>query len=292
MDYAYTLASPVESEVGENGFGYRRAYFTSDFAISEAFSSRIRLEAADNKPAPFIKDLYLKWSNSFAVGHDVYLGISPPPSFTVAESVWGYRSLEKTIQDRVGVVSSRDFGVAVRGRLDEEGTVRYGLMVANNSGTKAEEDKDKRVYAQVEFYPAGPVIVTLGGDYTSFGDGEPNGHALGGNALAAIQGKGYAAGIEGFVSRRDSDVASVEGTVAGVSLFGRHALSEQVSVVARFDRVEWTGNGSDAGESYAIGGVAFRPHMNVEFIPNIWVVKIDEEDSAFVNGRLTAYFQF
>ncbi len=82
MDYDYTISSSDSEEEGENGFGYRRLYLTSDFTISDDFSARARLEASDSstnsdgKPAPFIKDLYLRWKNSFADGHDIYLGIS------------------------------------------------------------------------------------------------------------------------------------------------------------------------------------------------------------------------
>ncbi|MDX1740945.1 MAG: hypothetical protein R3178_06610 [Rhodothermales bacterium] len=297
FDYSYTLGSPDSEEEGENGFGYRRLYLTTDFRISEDFSARARLEGSDSstnsdgKPAPFVKDLFLRWRNSFAEGQDLFLGISSPPSFTVSESVWGYRSLEKTIQDRVGVVSSRDFGLAVRGRLNEDGTVRYGVMVANNSGTKAETDKDKRVYGQVELYPSDNLVFTLGGDYASLSD-EDEDNSVNANALAAYRAEAVSVGAEGFFNRVALSGVDDENDTYGVSLFARTNINDNVTLIGRFDRVEFTGPGVEASENYFIAGVAVRPHENVEFIPNVWVSKMDSDDSAFVSGRLTAHVRF
>lgn len=297
MDYDYTLSSSDTDEEGENGFGYRRLYLTTDFTISDDFAVRARLEGsdgsvnADGKPSPFVKDLYLRWRNSFADGHDIYLGISSPPSFTVSESVWGYRSLEKTIQDRVGVVSSRDFGVAVRGRLDEGGTVRYGVMVANNSSTKAESNKDKRVYGQIELYPSDHLVFTAGGDYASLSD-EVEESALNANVLAGYRGENISAGAEGFFNRLTLTGDRGEDEMYGVSVFARGNVNDKVTVIGRFDRVEMTGPSVEAWENYFLVGIAVRPHKNVEFIPNVWGSKFEGEDTAFVSGRLTAHFRF
>ncbi|MDX1546846.1 MAG: hypothetical protein R3247_07660, partial [Rhodothermales bacterium] len=152
LDYAYLLASPDDAEEGENGFGYRRLYLTTDFEISDRFDGRIRLEVRDNstteqgRPAPFVKDAFLRWRDLIGEGHHAVFGVSPPPVFRVSERVWGYRSLEATLMDRTGVAPSRDLGVALGGPLAAGGTVRYGLMVANNSGVRAETDRYKRVY--------------------------------------------------------------------------------------------------------------------------------------------------
>ena len=107
-----------------NGFLLRRASLNYDKNISEKFSARFRLEAdsksnsSNNKLSVFIKDASLKWKNIFS-GSDLILGIQPTPSFDVSEKYWGYRSLEKTIQDLRGFVPSRDFGIALRGKISE-----------------------------------------------------------------------------------------------------------------------------------------------------------------------------
>lgn len=296
LDYEYLIASPFDDEEGQNGFGYRRLYLTSDFGISEDFSARARLEANDGsttaqgKPAPFVKDLYLRWSDSFAEGHDLWIGISSPPSFTVAEKAWGFRSLEKTIQDRAGALSSRDFGVALRGPVTAEGTVRYGIMVANNNGERAESDKNKRIYGQLEIYPNESLIITVGGDYASYSG--PRENAVNGNALLAYSTDQITAGVEGFYQQTAFSETDESADLYGLSVFARTNLNDNVTVIGRFDRVEMKDVGVEGSENFFIGGVALRPHDNVEFIPNIVISKMEEDDSSVVAGRVTLHFKF
>jgi len=44
-DYSYVFSHPNEALEGDNGFGYRRLYLTTDFRLSERFDGRGRLEA-------------------------------------------------------------------------------------------------------------------------------------------------------------------------------------------------------------------------------------------------------
>ncbi len=102
-----------------NGFLLRRIYFTYDDDISKDFAVRFRLEAdsvsldSRGKITVFVKDAYLRWKN---IGKNEFIfGIQPPPAYEVSEAAWAYRSLEKTIMDLRGIVSSRDIGVSLRG---------------------------------------------------------------------------------------------------------------------------------------------------------------------------------
>ena len=115
FDYAYVLSSDDEDIEGGNSFDYRRIYFTADYTLSDAFSGRLRFEAqgasttAQGRPAPFVKDAYLRWDGAFAEGHRLTLGVQPPPLFQVAERVWGYRSLAKTVLDRTTLLGENSF---------------------------------------------------------------------------------------------------------------------------------------------------------------------------------------
>ncbi|MCZ7612909.1 MAG: hypothetical protein M5T52_05070 [Ignavibacteriaceae bacterium] len=92
-------------------------------------------------------------------------GIQPPPSFDVAEDYWGYRSLEKTIMDLRGIVSSRDFGVALKGKLNSGGTINYCLMYGNGITVDTETDRYKRSYAHIDLKPSENIDITVYGDY-------------------------------------------------------------------------------------------------------------------------------
>ena len=294
LDYAYTIAAPGAGMDGMNGFTYRRLYLTTDYTLSDAFSGRARLEARDRTmldngvPVPFLKDLYLRWQKN---GHRVDMGITSPPAFTVAEDVWGYRSLERTLMDRVGIVSSRDFGVAARGPIAAEGTVRYGVMVANNNSTRPENNKQKRVYGQLEVYPTDAVAFTIGADFADYDDQRDRAVTL--NGFGGVTTDAYRAGIEGFYQQITlSDPEAGADARYGVSMFAAAGLGETTELVARYDRDMSDLGGVTTHTDFFLAGVAFKPHPQVWFIPNVLVDKLSIQDETFVTGRVTLRVAF
>ena len=164
-------------------FQIRRIYLTYDNDISEKFTARLRLEgnmiASENGSSStasrvsgsslsqlYIKDAYLKWKNIFA-GSDLIFGVQPTTAYDISEGVWAYRSLEKTIMDLRGIISSRDLGLALRGKFDDGGMFQYWFMVANNSAQDDAVNRYKRVSLNLQVKPVKNVIVTLDGDYRS-----------------------------------------------------------------------------------------------------------------------------
>ena len=296
FDYRYVLASPDEDEEGDNSFGYRRLYLTTDFEISERFEGRFRLEARDNstteqgRPAPFVKDAFLRVNDVWGAGHQLVLGLSPPPSFVVSEGVWGYRSLAATILDRNGIVPSRDMGVAARGPLAGDGLLRYGLMVANNSGVRRETDRYKRAYGQLELRPTDALVFTLGADYAGYGDARDAVVLV--NGFAGYHGERLRGGLKVFLQRIDlaGDAGMDEAT--GLSAFGALRLAEAWEAVARLDRLELPRAAEETGETFALVGLAYQPHREVWFIPNVLVSRFDGEEEAHVTGRLTLRLRF
>ncbi len=295
-DYSYDIQTESGEDEGENGFGLRRLYLTGDYDISDDFSVKARLEANDGSTteqgriAPFVKDLSLKAKNVLGAGHDVEVGITSPPSFKVSEKVWGYRSIEKTIQDRIKVVSSRDVGVVARGPLTSSGSVKYGLMVANNSGGKPETNKAKRVYAQLEFYPAEGVSITVGGDYAGSSEEDEDG-TINTNAFIGYSTGDVTVGVEGLLNQVNA-VTGADFETMAASVFVRASVSETVEVIGRVDRVNFERGAASSWSNYAIAGVAVKPHPKVRFIPNVMIGKDEFDDQAYVTGRLTLHADF
>ena len=113
-----------------------------------------------------VKDAWFKWKNIFQ-GSDFVFGLSPTPAFDVSEAAWGYRSLEKTIMDFNGIVSSRDLGIDLKGKFNEQGTMKYWVKIGNNSGNSPEVNKYKRYYGLLQFIPIKNFQFTVYGDYAS-----------------------------------------------------------------------------------------------------------------------------
>ena len=289
FDYSYTIQDEDSDAEGDNGFGYRRLYLTGDYGIDETYSVRARLEASDNttlesgRPAPFVKDLSLKMKNVLAEGHEIVVGLTSPPVKGLAEKVWGFRSIEKTIGDRQKIASSRDMGILFKGRLTSGGSLKYAVMLANNSSVSREDDKHKRVYGQLEF-ASGNVVGTVGGDYASL---ENSNSSTSGNAFLAYSAEQFTVGAEGFVNSRESGSSTIN--TSGISTFARANVSPTIEVVGRFDYVMFE---NDVTENLILGGVAFSPVADVRIIPNIGVVKFSDEDVAGVTGRITFHADF
>ena len=283
LDYYYMVNSPDADEEGDNGFTYRRLYLTTDFKISDRFKSRARLETKGSSTTPFVKDLYLQWSNIIGEGHNARFGVTSPPSYTVSEKVWGYRSLDKTIQDRVKVVSSRDFGVTLSGPIVQSGMLKYSVMVANNNGVTAEDDKYKRLYGQLELYPSEGVAITVGADYAA-GDEVDNTNI---NGFAGFSNDEFSVGLEGFVLQSDDVSLPDLNTFYGVSAFGSVNIDEKWSIIGRFDHTDREIEGVNVAASYALGAISYSPEKNIRIMPNVIYGKTDGDDSSSVTGRLT-----
>ncbi|MFT4604861.1 MAG: hypothetical protein ACI9W4_001600 [Rhodothermales bacterium] len=282
MDYAYVLQE-ADGSAGDNGFSSRRLYLTSDYKLNSDMRVRARLEAGANGE-PFMKDLYFRWDNSLAEDHRLTIGISSPPAFSVSEGFLGYRSLEKTILDRDKIVSSRDFGVKLSGPL---GSLKYAVMFANNEGQRSEDDRQKRVYGQIEANPSERIQLTVGADYAALEDGS----SITTNAFIGYRMDRVRVGVEGYFNPIRPDEGDGADRV-GVSVFGAAAVGQKSELVARYDFSSIdTAVQTDDG-SFAMLGLAMTVRDNVRFIPNLLVdTKVGADDSR-VTGRVTLHVDF
>lgn len=287
-DYAYTASSPGGTNDGDNGFGYRRAYLTFDYSLSERIDARLRFETKDSRttddglPAPFIKDLWLRLKQFPASGHSVVFGLHPTPNFRMSEDVWGYRSLESTVQDRADVVGSRDMGISFMGPIAGNGTVRYRVMAANNSGVREETDKFKRIYGSVEFQPENGFRAAVGADYYQL-------ESVSSTNIYAFIGaetQTSAGGVEIFSNALDRDFGP-EPNRSGLSLFGTFTHADDRTFIGRLDL---TGVGDErfsAEAGYVVIGYAIGMDDRLEIIPNLEYWFFDGTDDTMLRVRLT-----
>jgi hypothetical protein len=287
LDYYYTFAAVQDSLEGQNGFQYRRLYLSARHTFSEKITAFARLEATETSIQPFVKDLYLQWA--WHPSHNLRFGVVPPPAFQATEEVWDYRSLEKTILDLFGVVSSRDMGIRADGALLGEDRLNYALMFANNNSVRPETYRGKRLYGQLEAHPSERIVLTLGGDYGELPDPETEMYRV--SALVGYVSTTLRAGIETFWHRSGTQTSEGAERVVGASVFASGWFTPRWGIVGRIDRVLWEHSDVD-GEIYAIAGVAYRPHPSVRFIPNAYLSKQDNLDALDLTGRFTVEFEF
>lgn len=326
-DYFYNIARDANigslSDIATKGetafqaFQFRRIYFKYDNNLSADFATRFRLEAdqgdrfSSGRIGVVVKDAYLRWKDIFD-GSDAFFGIQPTPAFEISEAAWGYRSLEKTILDLRGIVSSRDFGVSLRGNLVKGGTLGYWLMIANGSSHKPETDTYKRYYAHLSVKPNEQVQASLYADYAERGERanpfSPGTRVSNGAFTTALflgyaEKEKYSAGVEGFLHSTlngYNNGSSLETkTGFGLSIFGSVDLQSNVALMGRYDYFDPNTDSNARGDvrNYLIAGLSWKPDKNVSLIPNILYESYETLPNgtsveASITGRLTLYFVF
>lgn len=313
-DYFYNSDNVTPANVNMNGFQFRRIYFTTDIFVAEKFDARFRVESdqgagsltAGGKLGVMVKDAYLKWKGIFS-GSDMLFGISPTPAFDISEGAWGYRSLEKTIMDLNGIVPSRDFGVDLKGKIADNGSVNYWVKVANNSGNGPETDKYKRYYALLQFKPVDGFQATIYGDYAVKADvvdkvdgaTKSNNGFVGALFLNYQQKSDFAIGVETFIrSQQNNFAATATSTLQnqnsfGISVWAWASLSEDFRLVGRFDNYDPNQDKDNDAVSMILAGLDWRVAKNVSIIPNIQVFSYQgNSDHKNVSERVTFSFTF
>ncbi|MBE0645340.1 MAG: hypothetical protein IH600_14755 [Bacteroidetes bacterium] len=312
-DYYYYLDAMDGGDKDMNGLQFRRIYITTDYTINSTFSSRFRLEAdqaalsSNGKISVFVKDAYLKWKGLFS-GSDLVVGMSPTPAFSVSEDAWGYRALEKTILDFNKIVSSRDIGIDLKGKVDGSGMIQYWLKLGNNSGNSPEMNKYKRYYGMVQVKPTDEFQFTLYADYASnpqvsdsvSGTMKDNGALVTAGFVNYQVKNSFSVGVEGFYKSQANNYYLTPGAERsaqagfGVSAFAWLALTDDIRLVGRYDTYD-PNTESDAKNdvrSLLVAALDFKAADNVNFMPGVEVIGREGVDASDVIPRVTFLWQF
>ncbi len=291
-DYYYVLAADEADDKQphkRNAFRFRRVYFTYQKDIAADFAVRFRLEAKDAgfdqdaKMEPFLKHGYLQWKEGIGDA-DIYLGLSGTPTWAVAEKVWGYRSIAKTVLDWNKIGSSADLGAALKGAA---GQLNYHLMVGNGPGQKPEDDHGKKFYGSLSFKAADRLVLEGYADFNARPAGRNERTFKGFVGWQGAKGK---VGLEVF--SRTNELAGDNGedqVIDGVSAFGSLPLSAALKGFGRVDAVGY--DAEDDRDWLFIAGLDYSPATAVHLMPNVLIESPADED-ANVQGRLTFFYKF
>ena len=308
-DYFYNVSSINHTNKDIHGFNFRRIYITTDYTISDKFSTRFRMESAianGSNIGVFVKDAWMKWKEIFN-GSDLVVGMSPTPAFDVSEGAWGYRSLEKTIMDYFGIVSSRDIGIDLKGKFDEKGSVKYWLKIGDGSGNKPETDKYGRYYAMLQFTPSESFMVTVYGDFHSMpqvkdpsdGQMKDNSAIVAAGFVNYKHGKTFALGVEGFLKSHQNNFSANGGTLAsqsgfGLSVWARALLSDDIGIVGRYDTYDPNTDASAKNDTQGliIGALDFKVDSHVSIMPGVEVHTLQGANDSDVTPRVTFFWGF
>lgn len=301
-DLYYVFSNHVTTFEGQNGFWFRRIYFTYDYNISKVFSVRFRTEmnSADftkdsRSITPFVKDAYLKWKTH---NYAVLIGISPTPTWNLIEHFWGYRSVEKNALDLYKFGSSRDFGVAVLGKLGPYSRMEYHLMLANGEGKKSENNQFKKLMGSFTLYLPYSLLQVYG----DWEKRQRNTSITTYQGFIGIKLAKLKVGIQYAQQIRlmESNTQTSHEVVSGFLIL---LLSKNMTILVRYDKMfDPAPSGipyiplAPAKSNLLIAGIDITPVKDVHFIPNVEYVFYNETNGDKPNPdlylRLTFYFKF
>lgn len=299
FDYFYNFERSVSkiAEKDQQGFQFRRVFFTADFDISEKISSRFRLEsdgvnfAGTPKFASYLKEVFVqyKFTNT-----SFYAGLMSTPPIETEEKYWGYRSVEKIQVDVRGTVATRDMGVAVRGSLDDEKTSNYWVMYGNNSSHGAETNKYKRVYAQFNQQIRKNFVTNL--DVNFANAGKDKNHLMGRLGLYYQEKASYSLSASLLynsfqkVLPGDKNLNSL-----GISAFANANVSSDFVLFGRVDYwdANFDSNVKNDSEISVIAGLDYQVDKNFNIIPNVSYNNYELSGvKSDITGKMTFFWKF
>ncbi len=317
-----TFGSSGALQKDMQAFDYRRIYLTTDYDISQDFSARFRLEAdpsasslpsgvtvsssdkvfpidsasakvvSNGKLSVMMKDAFIKWNN-VTEGANITIGLQGTPEINMAEGIFGYRSLEKTVQDLHGISSSRDLGVSYNQKFSDAFTA--GLLLGNNSSNSVPSNKYKASYLYLQFNPVKEFTILLNGQYNGVGVSSFN---RTGDIIANYANSAFSLGAQYFMNGKNSAAGSPTVKQNGLSLNGWVGIIDNLRLVARYDN--YTPNGTTKNTSYAnsvqslvLGALDWSVRKNVHFMPNFEYATYGwSKTSADLLARATFYITF
>lgn len=292
----YGVAGALQKDM--QAFTYRRIYLTADYDVAQDFSARFRLESdpsasnlGNGKLSTMVKDAFINWKN-VTDGGNIIIGLQGTPDINMAEGIFGYRSLEKTIQDLHGISASRDLGVSYNQKFSDAFTA--GLLLGNNSGNSVPTTKYKATYLYLQFNPMKELTILLNGQYNGVGVSTYN---RAGDVIVNYANSSFSLGAQYFMDGINNAGGSTT-KKNGLSLNGWVGLMDNLRLVARYDM--YTPNADTKNTSYAtsvqnliLGALDWSVRKNVHLMPNVEYVAYGlSGSSADVIARATFYISF
>ena len=289
-DYYY-VARGANKE--QNGFQIRRIYLTFDKTWNKRFTGRFRLEANDagfgsgGKMDANVKDAFMKYKKN---GRSLVVGLSPTPTWSLTEGIWGYRSIAKTLMDLNKVGSSRDLGVMFETPLGSSDKVKAQFMFGNGNSNKSETNNDKKGYIRLAMAPSKTFGATLYADYESR-PGDQDRTTL--SAFVYTSNDTRSLGVEGVWQNRKNAAPGTDAAVRGLSIFGSAKTRDNFGFFARVDYFDPSDQASDDAVTRLFAGVDITPDAKIHIMPNAIVEAYQDSNvESVVTPRLTVYFKF
>jgi hypothetical protein len=312
----YTGGSAAAPNVpkNSNNFQLRRVYLGYNYDISKSFTTEFLLAYEEGNAGSTLdltseRSIYMKlaniqWKNIYSNATVVFGAQATPGYVFTSEANWGYRSIEKTLTDKNGIIKSSDLGLGLRGAFNDGRDYGYDLLLADGTGQKLptlfsaggdNSGRNKKLYVDLwgKFMDKKIVVQAYFDDQKTSDPANNNVSTL--KFYAAYATTPLTVGAELFMqtktnSVKDSNFSSQKTEIVdqkpfGFSVFATAQIIENsLNVFARFDMfnpdngyltsgVKYTSADNALGfanSTFIVAGLDWTPYKNVHIMPNFW----------------------
>ncbi|MFI5263852.1 MAG: hypothetical protein ACHQM6_05000 [Candidatus Kapaibacterium sp.] len=338
----YSGGGPATPNVPRTAWDFqiRRIYLGYNYDISKSFTTEFLLAYEEGniggaitgatstagkatldiqgERSVYVKLANIQWKNIYSNATLVFGAQATPGYVFTSEAVWGYRSIEKTLTDKNGIIKSSDLGLGLRGAFNDARDFGYDLLLADGTGqtlpnVASVNAKNKKLYVDLwgKFMDKKIVVQAY------FDDQQTSDLPLSKNSTTLKFFAAYATtpltiGAELFMQTNTNAVAdsnfaagkteTVSSKPFGFSVFATAQIVENcLNVFARYDSFDPDNNYLNSGvkystagygstlskESFIVAGLDWTPYKNVHIMPNIWYDGYSNKNTNLTDRQLS-----
>jgi hypothetical protein len=287
-----------------SGFNFQRQYFGYGGDVSEKVSYKILFDVGrteigtveyknedgefeekseDTRLVTYLKKAQINYKSSFGKFNFGLIGMN---TYSVQESNWGYRFIEKSAIDKNEFSATADIGVGFSKSLIDN--LNLSLLFVNGEGFKKPQgDKYHKIAFNATYgegnlnkndgYNGGLVYTTENTDTTA-------------TTMTSLFG-----GFAGMGLRLGGEydmltIGSVKSNIISVS--ANYAVRDKIDIFARYDMVNDNDDANKNGKNYLVTGIVLTCDGGISVAPNVRMTTFENETEALTEYKVNFQFKF
>lgn len=273
-DYFYNS----QNSKSNTGFEIQRAYLGYGYNFTEKFSGKALLDVGTNTGGSaytaFLKNALVEYKDKVFT---IDAGLIGTDAFSLQETVWGKRYLQKSFQDLNSFSSSADLGVSAKIKITP--AISFDASVLNGEGyKKVQTDSTLKVSAGLTVQPIKGLSARVYMDYLNNNKNiKPAGKSQTTfNAFLGYVATKASVGAE-YNYQKNAGLTSGK-NLTGISIYGTAEIAPKTNVFARFDNLsskdDVNATGSTLGTNdgnLIIAGLEYTLTKGIRVSPNLQI---------------------
>jgi hypothetical protein len=269
-------------------FELTRGFVGYDYSFSRQLSARIIYDATAQTVngnvmmQGYLRNAYLQFDNGTL---QLKGGLIPSEHLSLADRLWNYRYIARSLSDISGMVYSADLGISLKYKPSD--IVAFDVSITNGRGYKdLAADSTFRYSAGITLIPV--KNLTVKGYFDFMPDDEATQWTTG--VMCVYSGAKFSVGAEFNMQKNHSYNKGHD--YSGAAIFGSYTMNEKVGFFGRFyefssvkpngEITEWN---SANDNKTIVAGIDYSPVKGIRVSPNVTYI---DPDAAGTAGKTIA----